>query len=126
MSEHCGVSSKELAAGPALYVLGWVYRRVLLAHQYQPLALVSGHLTYFTKLCSAIVMFSAAAAHMVVRTYLVMIEQVFLAPEIQLTVFANPMFLGVCPMTLCSFIRYEKSIAATAPCVAFRVSPMAL
>ena len=84
------------------------------------------HLTYFTELCSRTVIFPTAAANMVVWTCLVVIEPVFLALKVQITNVTNPMFLRMRPMTLDSFIGCEKSITATAPCVAARIDPMAL
>ena len=63
---------------------------------------------------------------MVVRNCLEMIEPVFLTPEILLALFTNPMLLGVCPMALGSFNRYEVPVASTTPYMAIRVDPVAL
>ena len=49
--------------------------------------------------------FFAALAHMMAWTCLEMIEAIFLAPKVQLAVVTNPVFLGLCPMTLRCFIR---------------------
>lgn len=78
------------------------------------------------ELCSSIEMFLAATAYMVVRTRLAMIQPILLAHEIQLAFLTDPVFLGVCPMTLGSFNRTKMSVAAPTPYVANRVDIVAL
>lgn len=90
------------------------------------LAVRLGHLNHLAKLCRRTVILFAGFTITVVRTCLVMIKPVFLAPEVQLTVVTNPMLLGVCQMTLRRLVRNEKSITAMAPRMAIRFVPMAL
>ena len=84
------------------------------------------YFTYFAELCSRTVIFPTAAANMVVRTCLVVIEAVVLAPKVQIAMVTNPMLPRMYPMTLGSFIRYKKSVTTMAPCMAARIDPMAL
>lgn len=82
--------------------------------------------TSLVELSSSTEMFFAAIAHVVIWTCLAMIQPVLLAHEVQFTLLTDPMFLGVCPMTLRSFNGNEMSVAAPAPYVVDRVDIVVL